>query len=401
MRTLFISLLLLLSVYVASVQATLPNAVQLHQFIDEHNVYRQNTNPPATNMPAVGWDASLANSAQAWAAQCIWAHSGTPNVGENLYATTNRYSNPAQYPPKTAVDAWGSEGVDYTFSTNTCASGHICGHYTQIVWASSTTIGCAFQDCPTIQGLPWANGGTITVCQYKPPGNFVGQRPYTQENTAVNWTPFLNMSMKEITYKGTEVWALDWSGFVYRLQNLAWVQKPGIFRSIGVGVDGWAWAATSSGNLWRWSPVSNSWQSIPLPSDATAVYQVDGNSQNNALIIDNLNRVWFYYSGQWAMLYQGASSVALGVNNDVWMIKTDGTIARLLWSVGWITIPGGCMEKIRVSDLQNIVVTSRYMSLWRYLNNAWTQLPGSGRDVAQANGQLYMIDPCGTVYVSQ
>ena len=50
------------------------------------------------------------------------------------------------------------------------------GHYSQIVWSSTTHVGCANQYCPG--GL--ANTGSdvspyFTVCNYSPPGNFGGQ----------------------------------------------------------------------------------------------------------------------------------------------------------------------------------------------------------------------------------
>jgi pathogenesis-related protein 1 len=45
----------------------------------------------------------------------------------------------------------------------------VCGHYTQIVWRDTTSVGCAAQSCPQ---------GEIWVCDYSPPGNYVGQHPY-------------------------------------------------------------------------------------------------------------------------------------------------------------------------------------------------------------------------------
>ncbi len=50
------------------------------------------------------------------------------------------------------------------------------GHFSQIVWAKTTKVGCATQNCPG--GL--ANTGSnvppyFTVCNYDPPGNFAGE----------------------------------------------------------------------------------------------------------------------------------------------------------------------------------------------------------------------------------
>jgi len=46
------------------------------------------------------------------------------------------------------------------------------GHYSQIVWQSTTSIGCAVQDC-SASGLSGTGGGVspfFAVCNYSPPG---------------------------------------------------------------------------------------------------------------------------------------------------------------------------------------------------------------------------------------
>ena len=49
------------------------------------------------------------------------------------------------------------------------------GHYSQIVWAATTSVGCATQYCPNgLQGAPGVPP-YFTVCNYSPAGNFVGQ----------------------------------------------------------------------------------------------------------------------------------------------------------------------------------------------------------------------------------
>jgi hypothetical protein len=51
------------------------------------------------------------------------------------------------------------------------------GHFTQIVWKSTTAVGCYTQDCSK-SGLGNTGGGNIpayfTVCNYSPPGNYIG-----------------------------------------------------------------------------------------------------------------------------------------------------------------------------------------------------------------------------------
>jgi len=50
------------------------------------------------------------------------------------------------------------------------------GHFSQIVWKSTTQVGCATQYCPN--GLANTGGDVspyFTVCNYSPPGNFEGE----------------------------------------------------------------------------------------------------------------------------------------------------------------------------------------------------------------------------------
>jgi len=163
---------------IAMTSATLLNINQINTMVDVHNFYRASVSPPAKNMQAMQWAYPVATTANTWASKCIWGHSGTPNVGENLYVTSVRTPIAGNFNPTPPVNSWGNEKQFYFFSNNTCVPGHVCGHYTQIIWANSINMGCAFQDCATIQNLPWPNGGTMIVCQYTPPGNYYGQRPY-------------------------------------------------------------------------------------------------------------------------------------------------------------------------------------------------------------------------------
>ncbi|KAL2927626.1 Pathogenesis-related protein 1A [Bienertia sinuspersici] len=69
-----------------------------------------------------------------------------------------------------AVQLWVNEKADYDYYSNTCASGKVCGHYTQVVWRDSARIGCARVQCN--------NGWYFVTCNYDSPGNWVGEQPY-------------------------------------------------------------------------------------------------------------------------------------------------------------------------------------------------------------------------------
>lgn len=136
--------------------------------VGPHNAVRAAAQPmPQPALPDLVWDAELAAVAQAWAEGCNFEHSTGP-FGENLYAATGMPS------AADAVDAWASEIEFYDYESNGCSG--VCGHYTQIVWRDTARVGCGFADCPSIAGAGF--GGRMWVCNYDPPGNFVGQRPY-------------------------------------------------------------------------------------------------------------------------------------------------------------------------------------------------------------------------------
>ena len=84
-------------------------------------------------------------------------------MGENIYGA----SGPAE--GTVAVELWLAEESSYDYDSNSCSA--VCGHYTQIVWAETTKLGCAIHTCPN---LGFAN--TI-ICDYAPGGN-TGGRPY-------------------------------------------------------------------------------------------------------------------------------------------------------------------------------------------------------------------------------
>lgn len=112
------------------------------------------------------WSEQLAGSAQEWANTLVrrgqFAHRPNSNYGENLYEITGGFAS-----AEDVVDAWAGESRDYSYRSNSCRG--VCGHYTQIVWADTRRVGCA---------VARGHGREIWVCEYDPPGNWVGRRPW-------------------------------------------------------------------------------------------------------------------------------------------------------------------------------------------------------------------------------
>jgi pathogenesis-related protein 1 len=150
---------------------------QQSEMVKVHNQYRAEVGISSN----VTWSVKLGEMAQAYANKlkdergCNPIHSQADDVGENLYwASAIKYSSGItevqRITAQRVADAWGSEKSDYSYSSNSCASGKICGHYTQMVWENTSQIGCAQAVC--------ADNSQIWVCNYYPAGNYVGQKPY-------------------------------------------------------------------------------------------------------------------------------------------------------------------------------------------------------------------------------
>ncbi|XP_010131458.1 PREDICTED: peptidase inhibitor 16, partial [Buceros rhinoceros silvestris] len=150
--------------------------------LDEHNKYRSQVSPTAVDMLKMSWDTELEAFAQAYAEKCIWDHNKERGRrGENLFAMAPTLDL------EFAVEDWNGEEKYYNLTTSTCAPGQMCGHYTQVVWASTHQIGCGATFCEKIDGIETENM-YLLVCNYYPPGNMKGRKPY-QEGPSCSQCP--------------------------------------------------------------------------------------------------------------------------------------------------------------------------------------------------------------------
>lgn len=105
------------------------------------------------------WDDSLAQYAQNYADKydCSGSltHSGGP-YGENLAVG---------YTSQGTIDAWYNEIEKYNWSDPGFSES--TGHFTQVVWKSTTKVGCGSKQCG-------GSVGTYIICSYNPAGNFIG-----------------------------------------------------------------------------------------------------------------------------------------------------------------------------------------------------------------------------------
>ena len=139
-----------------------------------HNAARAAVEPAAASpLPPLTWDSGIAATAQAYAENCVFEHSGADGLGENLAANAGSVVSPAS-----VVERWVAEVDFYDYEANSCASGEMCGHYTQVVWAETLRLGCGYKQCTTNSPFEGFDTWDNWVCNYAPPGNWVGERPY-------------------------------------------------------------------------------------------------------------------------------------------------------------------------------------------------------------------------------
>lgn len=106
------------------------------------------------------WSQNLTTYAQSYAdsyncnGTLIHSHG---SYGENLALGYNTSAG---------IQAWYDEVSLYDY--NDAGFSESTGHFTQLVWNSTRSVGCAVKDCGSYYGQ-------YLVCEYDPPGNIAGQ----------------------------------------------------------------------------------------------------------------------------------------------------------------------------------------------------------------------------------
>ncbi|XP_004704854.2 C-type lectin domain family 18 member A isoform X2 [Echinops telfairi] len=139
------------------------------QLLSLHNRLRSRVHPPAANMQRMDWSERLARLAQDRATLCgalassLAASPEHPRqMGWNVQLLPAGSASFVE-----VINLWFAEGQQYSHAANECTRNATCTHYTQLVWATSSQLGCGQHRCSVNQ----AEMETF-VCVYFPGGNW-------------------------------------------------------------------------------------------------------------------------------------------------------------------------------------------------------------------------------------
>ncbi|KAF4532745.1 hypothetical protein B566_EDAN007712 [Ephemera danica] len=162
--------------------------IEKNEVVSAHNKLRNSIvngqvrgAPAAVAMANMVWDQELANIAQRLADQCKMAHDTQRRVarfpvGQNLYMEGTSASGNTNINMTKVTDAWFNEIYNPGFPAsyiNPFKFIYGAGHYTQVAWADTKTIGCGYT---MFQEGSWY--WKLVACNYGPAGNVIGGRMY-------------------------------------------------------------------------------------------------------------------------------------------------------------------------------------------------------------------------------
>jgi Cysteine-rich secretory protein family len=151
----------------ASAQSNVAPRQMPSRILEAHNAVRMQA-----GVPPLEWDAALGNAAAGYAFELALTnsfHHSAPSsrhgTGENLWMGTR-----GAFSYEAMVERWKSERrffIPGVFpSVSRSGNWEDVGHYTQMVWPTTTHVGCAIASNATSDFL---------VCRYSPPGNVEGR----------------------------------------------------------------------------------------------------------------------------------------------------------------------------------------------------------------------------------
>ncbi|PRP77346.1 scp-like family protein [Planoprotostelium fungivorum] len=146
------------------------------------------------NLQPLTWSSQAASVSQSWASNCAFQHNTNRLGGENIWAGSG--GSPINTGDVSgAVTSWNNEGSDYSCKSNSCTQGKTCGHFTQVIWNTTTAVGCGWAVCTS--NSPFGSNfptWKFVVCDYTPAGNYVGLAPVSQQQCSYSANVKVNVN---------------------------------------------------------------------------------------------------------------------------------------------------------------------------------------------------------------
>ncbi|HZO75390.1 MAG TPA: CAP domain-containing protein [Ktedonobacteraceae bacterium] len=389
--------------------------------IDAHNAYRSD---PAVNAPKLQWDSTLATGAQAWAdnlaATKTFAHSNPSDrqgLGENIAKAGTGSNTATQW-----VDMWGktvvngrSEQAQFKpgIMQNVSKDGGPVGHYTQMIWNKTTSVGCGI-----------ASDGTndYVVCRYSPQGNVTGMgcpspQPvtlvqvsvasatlaagvdaannvyyYMSNDNGTTWTPqyqITGQQMKQVSVADDlTICGLDTSGAIWQgsfTTGVTWTKMAAgpagvTFVTVSCGSANNIWAVGS--DTYCYQNTGSGWTKIVyLPGAGAAGGTVlSVAADGTTWWCDNRGMPARYTGTTWDWSVSSATGwtfpqLSCGSATNVWTAGSPGPFYKLAdTGKSWTSAAPGTGKQVSVASDGTVWSIGADNLVYRLVNNAWTKL---------------------------
>ncbi|GCE15577.1 CAP domain-containing protein [Tengunoibacter tsumagoiensis] len=391
------------------------NSQDQQAIVTTHNTYRSD---PAVNNPNLTWDSTLASGAQTWADYLAsTAHklqhsnaSDRPGLGENIASATTGSMTPGQM-----VDEWGklvipsppapggrSEQAQFKpgIYPDVSKDGGTVGHYSQMIWRTTTSVGCGFATDST-------TGQDYLVCRYSPAGNMAGVGvPSPQPISLAQISVADSKNVLGVDASNNVYWFNSDDGNTWSQYSVTGQQM----KQVSIASDYTVYGLDSSGAIWQYGFTSTqTW--TKLAAGPVAFVSLSCGSASNLWAVgtdyfcyQNTGSGWtkiVYLPGAGAA---GGPLITTAADGTTWWCDNRGMPARYTgstwdWSVssatGWTFLQLSCGSTTNVWGIGN---NSQYYKLAASGTSWTTAMPGTGKQVSVASdGTVWSIGLDNTV----
>jgi hypothetical protein len=152
----------------------------------------------------------------------------------------------------------------------------------------------------------------------------------------------------------------------------------------GVGANGVAWFIAPNQAIFKVTAAGP----VQIPGAAVRI-AVDPSGL--PWVVNSAHQIFRWLGSSWQQMPGAALDVGIGANGKVWIIDPVIGSPKSWDGAVWTAISGNGAQ-ISVDPSGNPWVTNASHQVWRYMNNAWQQIPGSAQDIGiGADGTVYVV----------